>query len=180
MAASSKSSGLSVRSSSRYLGYFCDAGGEIHYAPDRWNHHADIVCADPWLRAAVLTAVDEQPELFFHEIADSVNYLAEKVGAGEEVSAVTVGRILARNVLTRKVIERAFSTRNEEQGALRVEAQWRTPLRCRVYVYEAHRVGRAVERRWAWSLRGWRAECYVEASPGVRASFSLLWPMTRF
>jgi len=103
-------------------------------------------------------------------MADAVNYLAEEVGAGVEVSPVTVGRILARNGFTRKVIERAFLTRNEEQRALWVEAQWRIPLRCRVYVDEAHRVGRAAERRWAWSLRGARAECYVEASPGVRTS----------
>jgi len=51
-----------------------------------------------------------------------------------------------------------------------VEAQWDIPLRCRVYVDEAHRVGRAAERQWAWSLRGVRAECYVEPNPGVRTS----------
>ena len=103
-------------------------------------------------------------------MADAVKYLAEEVGAGVEVSAVTVGRILARNGLTREVIERAFLTRTEEQRALWVEVQWRIPLRCRVYVDEAHRVGRAAERRWEWSLRGASAECYVEASPGVRTS----------
>jgi len=171
VAAASRSLGLSVRSASRYLGYFRDTGDELHYAPDRWNRHADNVGDDPWLRAAALTAVDEQPELFLDEMADAVNYLAEEVGAGVEVSAVTVGRILSRNGLTRKVIERVFLSRNEEQRALWVEAQWRIPLRCRVYVDEAHRVGRAAERRWAWSLRGARAECYVEASPGVRTSF---------
>ena len=52
-----------------------------------------------------------------------------------------------------------------------MEAQWDIPLRCRVYVDEAHRVGRAAERQWAWSLRGARAECYVEPNPGVRTSF---------
>ena len=69
------------------------------------------------------------------------------------------------------MIERGFLTGNEEQRALGVEAQWRIPLRCRVYVDEAHRVGRAAERRWAWSLRGARVECYLEASPGVCKSF---------
>jgi len=171
VAAVSWSLALSVRSASRYLGYFRDTGGELHYAPNRWNGHAVNVGDDPWLRAAVLTAVNEQPELFLDEMADAVNHLAEEVGAGVEVSAVTVGRILARNELTRKVIERAFLTRNEEQRALWVESQWRIPLRCRVYVDGAHRVGRAAERRWAWSLRGARAECNVEASPGVRTSF---------
>jgi len=54
-----------------------------------------------------------------------------------------------------------------------MEAQWRIPLRCRVYVDEAHRAGRAAERRWAWSLRGTRAECYCEANPGVPTSVFL-------
>jgi len=69
------------------------------------------------------------------------------------------------------VIERAFLILNEVQRALYVEAQWRIPLRCRVYVDEARRVGGAAERRLAWSLRGARAECYLEASPGERTSF---------
>jgi len=101
VAAASRYLGLSVRWVSRYLAYFRNKGGELHYAPDRWIRHADNVCDDPWLRAAVLTAVDEQPELFLEEMADAVIYLAEEVGAGVEVSAVTVGRILARNGLTR-------------------------------------------------------------------------------
>jgi len=37
---------------------------------------------DPWLRAAVLTAVEEEPEIFLDQIADAVNYLAKEVGAG--------------------------------------------------------------------------------------------------
>jgi len=180
LAAASRSLGLSVLSASRYLGYFRDTGSELHYAPDRWNPHADNVGDDPWLRAAVLTAVDEQPELFLDEMADAVNYLAEEVGAGVEVSAVTVGRILARNGLTREVIERAFLTRNEKQRALWVEAQWRIPLRCRVSVDEADRVGRAAERRWAWSLRGARASATSRRALECARAFSLLWPMTRF
>jgi len=133
----------------------------------------DNATDDPWLRAAVLTAVEEQPEIFLYEIADTVNYLAKEVRAGIVVSPVTVGRILFRNGITHKVIERAFVTRSEEQRALWVQAQWRNPLRCRVYVDEAHRVGRAAERHWAWSLRGTRAECYCEANPGVRTSLFL-------
>jgi len=48
--------------------------------------------------------------------------------------------------------------------------QWQIPLWCRVYVEEAHGVGRAAEWRWAPSLRGSRAECYVASSSGVRTS----------
>jgi len=51
-----------------------------------------------------------------------------------------------------------------------MEAQWRIPLHCRVYVDEAHRVGRAADRHLAWSLRGTRAEFCFEAKPGVRTS----------
>jgi len=171
VAAASRCLGLSVRSASWYLGYFRHTGCDFHYAPEGWNRHVDNASDDTWLRAAVLKAVDEQPEIFLDEMTDAVNYLAEEVGAGVVVSPGTVGRILSRNGITRKVIERAFVTRNEEQRALWVEAQWRIPLRCRVYVDEAHRVGRAAERRWAWSLRGTRAECYFEANPGVRTSF---------
>ena len=96
------------------------------------------------------------------------------------MSADTVGRILARNGLSRKVIERGFLTGNEEHRALGVEAQWRIPLRCRVYFDEAHRVGRAAERRWAWSLRGARVECYSTRALECARDFSLLWPLTRF
>jgi len=171
VAAESLSLGLSVRSASRYVGYFRGTGGELHDTLYRSNRHADNVCDYPWLSAADLTAVDEQPELFLDETTDAVNYLMEEVGPGVKVSAVTVGRILSRNGLTHKVIERAFLTRNEEQRALSEEEQERIPLRCRVSVDKANRVGCSAGCRWAWSLRGARAECYVEASPGVRTSF---------
>jgi len=82
VAAASRSLGSSVPSASRHTGYFRDTGGELHYAPDRWNLHADNVCHDPWLRAAVLTAVDEHPELFLDEMADAVNFMEEEVGVG--------------------------------------------------------------------------------------------------
>jgi len=32
---------------------------------------------------------------------------------------------------------------------------------------EAHRCGRSANRKWAWSLRGYRAECYLTNSRGV-------------
>jgi len=114
VAAASRCLGLSVRSASRCLSYFSHTGGDCHYAPERWNRHTDNAPDDPWLRAAVLTAVDDQPEIFLDEIADAVNYLAEEVGAGVVGSSVPVGRILSRNDLTRKVIERDFIMRKEE------------------------------------------------------------------
>jgi len=52
-----------------------------------------------------------------------------------------------------------------------VAAQWVIPLHLRVYIDEAHRRGRAENRMWAWSLRGARAESYVDASKGLAASF---------
>jgi len=62
------------------------------------------------------------------------------------VSPASVGRILARNGYTRKIIEKAVFTRNEAQRVAWVAFQWQIPLRCRVYVDEAHRVGRAAVR----------------------------------
>jgi len=170
VAATSRCLGLSVRSASRYLVYFRHTGGNSHYAPERWDQHMDKATEDPWLRAAVLTAVDEQPDIFLDEMADAVNYLADEVGAGAVVSPITVGGILSRNGITRKIIERTFVTRNAEQRPVWVEAQWRISLRCCIYVDEAHRVGRAAEHRWAWTLRGTCAECYFEANPGVRTT----------
>lgn len=68
------------------------------------------------------------------------------------------------------MIERASLTHNEKQRALWAEAQWGIPLRSRFYLDEAYRVGRAATRRFAWLLRGTRAESYAEASHGVRTS----------
>jgi len=64
---------------------------------NRQNRHADNFSGDPWLGAAVLTAVHEQLEHSLDEMADAVNYLVQEVGVGVQVSAVTVGRVLSRN-----------------------------------------------------------------------------------
>jgi len=88
-----------------------------------------------------------------------------------DVSPAIVARVLSHNGNTRKVIERAFISRTEANRLAWVHAQWHVPLRCRVYLDEAHCVGRAAERRWACSLRGSRAECYVASSAGLRTSF---------
>jgi len=87
------------------------------------------------------------------------------------VSLSTMARVLAHNGFTSKLIELAFVMRTEASRAAWVAAQRQVPLCCRVYVDEAHRVGRVAEWLWAWSLRGSRAECYVASSAGVRTSF---------
>lgn len=162
---------VSIRSVSRFLAYYRDTG-DYHYDPSRWIRHEDNMMVDPQLREAVLTAVEEQPELFLDEIADAVRVIGEHVNDDvEDVCPSTVARVLAHNGYTRKVIERALISRNEANRLTWVQAQWQVPLRCRVYVDEAHRVGRAAERRWAWSLRGSRAKCYVASSAGVRTRF---------
>jgi len=38
--------GFSVRSASRYVGYFGHSGGDFHYAPNRWNRHMDNATED--------------------------------------------------------------------------------------------------------------------------------------
>jgi len=171
VASAARDFNMSVRSATRFLAYFRDTGGEFHNNPAQWNRHSDNLADDPYLREAVLATVEDQPELFLDELTDAVNEIAARVDGSAIVSLSTVARVLAHNGFTRTVIERALVTRNEANRAAWVAAQRQVPLRCRVYVDEAHRVGRAAERRWAWSLRGARAECYVASSAGVRTSF---------
>lgn len=162
---------VSTRSATRYLMYYRETGGAVHSDPAMWNRHCDNVRDDEQLRDAVLVAVEEHPEMFLDEMAAAVAHVAELVAPRVSVSVSSVSRVLAHNDFTRKIIEKAFFTRNEAQRAAWVELQWRIPLRCLVHVDEAHRCGRAAERRWAWAHRGERAECYVESSRGVRTSF---------
>jgi len=171
VAEAARSTRMSRRSLTRFLRYFNDTGGALHYDPAMWNRHWDNRMDDPELKSVVLAAVTAEPEIFLDEIAVAVSHVAGLVQGVAEVSNNTVCRLLARNGFTRKVIEKAFITRNEARRLLWVEEQWKIPLRCRVYVDEAHRVGRAAERRWAWALRDERAECYVASSAGVRTSF---------
>jgi len=162
---------ISVRSATRFLTYFRDTGGEVHYDPDRWNRHHDNLNDDQQPRDAVLFVVEEEPELFLEELADAVNVVPARVDGAVDVSPTAVARVLAHNGHTGKVTERALIKRNEANRVAWVAVQWSVPLRCRVYVNEAHRVGRSAQKQWAWSLRGERAECYVESSAGVRISF---------
>eukprot|EP00170_Pyropia_yezoensis_P002558 contig_10748_g2562 len=171
VARASQSLGMSRRSASRFLKYYEETGGSVHYDPAMWNRHADNVMDDAAVKEAVLSAVEEHPELFLDEMATAVAHVERMVAGGLGVSVASVCRVLAHNGYTRKVIEKAFYSRNKRQRADWVAAQWEIPLRCRVYVDEAHRTGRAAERRWAWSQRGERAECYVASSAGVRTSF---------
>jgi len=173
VAAAARDLRIYVRSATRFLVYFRDTGGDFHYDPDQWNRHFNNRADDPQLREAVLSTVEEQPELFLDEMTDAVNKIAAQVDGAVEVSPTTVARVLGRNGYTRKIVDRSFITRDEANRVAWVAAQWRIPLRCRVYVDEAHRVVRAAERRWAWSLRGSRSEYYVTSSAGVRTRFFL-------
>jgi len=98
---------------------------------------------DPELKSVVLAAVTAEPELFMDDIAVAVSHVAGLMQGIAEVSNNIVCGVLARNGCTRMVIEKAFITRNEARWLLWVEEQWKIPLRSRVYVDEAHRLGRA-------------------------------------
>jgi len=162
---------LCERSARRFLLYFMDSGSEFNHDPEQWNRHADNVENDLTLRGAVLSAVKEQPELFMEKLAEAVNALTVAVDGAAQVSPASIGRILARNGYTRKIIEKAFFTRSEAQRVAWVASQWKIRLIFRVYVNEAHRVGSAAEWRWAWSVRGARSQMYVASSAGARTSF---------
>jgi len=169
------------------LRYFADTGGDVHYNPIKWNRHHDNRCYNLELRDAVLDAVEERPEHYLDEVADFVNLDGAQVGDDVEVSVSSTFRIHELNGYARKVIEKAFVTRNEALRTAWVEAQWVIPMHCRVFVDEAHLLGRAAERRWAWSPKGQRAESYVLSSPRASTSFfvamahdeSLEWLITR-
>jgi len=68
---------------------------------------------NPQLREAMLSAVEEQPELFLDEIADAVRAIGEHVDDDVDVSSATVACVLVHSGYTRKLIERAFISRNE-------------------------------------------------------------------
>ena len=57
--------------------------------------------------------------------------------------------------------------------------QWQIPLRCRVFIDVAHRVGRSAQRQWAWALRGERVVFFVASSAGVRTIFFVAMALDR-
>jgi len=161
---------MSRRTLTRLLEYVEDTG-EVRYAPAKWNTHAGsfLKCLD--LRSAVLFAVEQCPEAFLDEASDYVTIFHQLLGDDVSISPSSLSRILSANGLTRQVIEIVFIKRNELERAHCVLDQWDISLRARVYVDEAYRCGRSSIRKWAWSLRGQRAECYLTNSRGVRTSF---------
>jgi len=162
---------ISVRSATRSWAYSGDTGCEYNYDLALWSRHRDNFMDDPQLRQAVRSTVEEQPELFLDEISDAVSEISAQVDGAVLMSPSAVARVLTCSEYTRNVVELAFITRKEVNRVVSVEAQWQIPLGCRVYMDEAHRVGRAAERRWAWSLRGVGDELCVASSAGVRKSF---------
>jgi len=161
---------MSRRTLTRFLAHV-EVTGEVHYAPEMGKTHADSFLKWPNLCSAVLFAVEQCPEAFLEEISAFVTNLHQLLREDEVISLPFVSRILAANGLTRTVIETAFTPRNELDRARWVLDQWDIPLRARVFVDEAHRCGRSVDRKWAWSLRGHRAECYLTNSRRMSTSF---------
>jgi len=161
---------ISLRSAERFLSYQ-RVHGDIHPNMETRGVHKDNVRRHEGIREAVCAAVEAYPEAFLDEAAVFVNEVQDLMEEDVRVSPESVRRVLAANGFTRKVIETNFRQRNEAARAAWVATQWAIPLHCRVYLDEAHRRGRAANRRWAWSLRGGRAESYVDASKGVATSF---------
>jgi len=140
VAAAAHDLNTSVRSETRCWAIFLDTGSEYHYDPAMWNCHSENRMDDPQLRDAVLSTVEEQPELFLDESSDAVSEMDAQVDEAVVVSPARAARVLTRSGSTRKVTERASIARNEANRAARVAAQWKIPLGCRIHVDEAHRV----------------------------------------
>jgi len=145
--------------------------GDIHPHMNTRGVQEDNVRQHASVRGAVYAAVEAYPEVFLDEATVFVNEVQEMMAEEVRVSAESVRRILAANGTTRRVIEINFRQRNEAERAAWVAAQWFIPLECHVYMDEAHRRGRAINRRWAWALCGALAEGYIDASKGLATSF---------
>lgn len=126
------------------------------------------------MRDAVLATVERHPELFLDETATYVSATQGLLCDGLSVSPRTVGRVLAINGYTLKILEKAFFTSNAALSVAWVEAYLRITLRSHVKVDEAHRTCRAAERGWARSQRMKQAECYVSFGHGERTNFYLV------
>jgi len=127
VAAAARDRRISARSAKRFLRYFFDTGGDFHYDPVQWNRHFDKSADDPQLRDAALSTVRREPELFLDEMADAFNDFATQVDLAVEASPATLARVLGRKGYMRKIVERAFITRNDANRVAWVAAQWRIP-----------------------------------------------------
>eukprot|EP00170_Pyropia_yezoensis_P003715 contig_15582_g3726 len=80
---------MSRRSASRFLKYYEETGGSVHYDPAMWNRHADNEMDDAAVKEAVLSAVEEHPELFLDEMATAVAHVERMVAGGLGVSVAS-------------------------------------------------------------------------------------------
>eukprot|EP00170_Pyropia_yezoensis_P003716 contig_15583_g3727 len=80
---------MSRRSASRFLKYYEETGGSVHYDPAMWNRHADNVMDDAAVKEAVLSAVEEHTELFLDEMATAVAHVERMVAGGLGVSVAS-------------------------------------------------------------------------------------------
>ena len=119
----------------------------------------------------MLYTVEQSPEVYLDEISDFVARVQTLLGTAFSVSVSSASRFLAANGITLKVIETCLILCNVLTRAQRVHSQWDFPLRTRVFVDETQRCRRSAERKWAWKLRGERAECHVSNDKEVSTSF---------
>eukprot|EP00170_Pyropia_yezoensis_P003613 contig_15108_g3623 len=86
VARAAQSLGMSRRSASRFLKYYEETGGSVHYDPAMWNRHADNVMDDAAVKEAVLSAGEEHPGLFSDEMETAVAHVQRMVAGGLGVS----------------------------------------------------------------------------------------------
>lgn len=106
---------MSLRSASQPLSYCEENGDAMHYKPASCNRPEHDVQDDEAIKQPVLLAVTEQPELFLDAIAVSVGHVERVVVVGVGVSASSVSLVLFANRITRKILEKAYFSRNEAQ-----------------------------------------------------------------
>jgi len=137
---------ICLRSSERFPLYQ-RVHADIHPNMETRGVHEDNVRRHEGIRGAVCAAVEAFPQAVLDEATVLVNEVLSLTEEDVRVSPELVRRILAANGITRKVIDTNLRQRNEAARTAWMAAQWVIPLRCRIYIDEAHRRERAANRR---------------------------------
>lgn len=146
-----------ITSVRRWARHWADSGS-VWADPDLRNSHIDAARLDEALEAAVLGLVEAEPVAFLKDHADLLRALKATHPDFERsaTSAATVYRILRRNNITRKVVERLFAERVLADQVEFAGLLSGIPLRCLVSIDETHKSGGDSFRRYGRSRRNTR------------------------
>jgi len=172
--------GCSKRSMRRWLKFLRD-NGTVWRDPAMHNSHEDAAVRNPTLNHAILSLLQREPAAFLKDHVDLLVALSLDFPASDHryVSASTVYRVLRRNNITRKRVERLFSERSETDQRAFAIAFNQIPLRCIISVDETHTQGSDMYRLYGRSVQGTPCVLYDrDTRPVVRTSTMMAVSMT--